>query len=317
MGDVRIDTVGVAFPENVDDFREGTFRRGQRVRLSGGGFVATGVGGMAWAEASLPNRQKRHNVEGLTLEESHDAIRDLVAEACEVLAVDKFEVQEIDEDGVLTNISVENPKIVRLDLVRDFQLSKPARLGCLLDGLASLPQGGKSKVQRFSDGKSGFAETLRVGPGAWAATLYDKHAESGGLADPGRLRAEFRLRGRQLRSARVNKLAGSLVSQQDLSEERCEAIRRAWWDRVGFGSWVGGKQSVWDALGVSGLSDREKVFFAGWYSARESGHRLEISDKTERKCRAILAELELGGDGGERLRLNYELGVEEAVECRD
>jgi hypothetical protein len=83
---------------------------------------------------------------------------------------------------------------------------------------------------------------------------------------------------------------------------------------VGFGRWVGGVRDVWDVLAGASLSDREKVFFVGWYEARKAGRRLELCDKTERRYRRVLAELELARSGEERIRLNYELGHEEVID---
>lgn len=308
---VRVDTVGIAIPENRRDFEDGVLRRGMRMRLPGGGFVATGVGGLAWVEASLPKRVNGQNVEPLGVDEVKSAIVALVAEAQALVPCESFEVKEVDRDGVVRSFSAENPKIVRLDLVRDFRLGEPSLLTSVLDGLAAVPQGGRAKVQRFADGKSGRAETLRVGPGAWAATLYDKHCESGGLADKGHLRAEFRLRARQLRSRRVAASGSEIYSLADLDEERGERIRRSWWDLVGFGSWVGASPNIWEALAGTGLSDRGKLFFVGWYMARRDGQDLVVSDKTERKFRQILKRLEIGSGGTRRVRLNYERGCEE------
>jgi len=310
---VLVDTVGIAVPQSERDLEAGRLGRGERIRLPRGGFVSTGIGGMAWIEASLPKRLTGQNVAAVELERVPDAIAELVDEAQALVECENFEFSEVDTSGVVHRVSARNPKIVRLDLVRDFQLESPNNLTAVLDGLASVPQHGQSKVQRFADGKSGRAETLRVGPGAWAATLYDKHRESGGVAERGHLRAEFRLRARQLRSSRVAALESEIYTLEDLGEERCEKVRRCWWDLVGFGSWVGGSLSIWDSLAKIDLSDREKMFFVGWYVARRDGQHLEVADKTERKFRKILKRLEIGGIGQARVRLNYELGKEEVA----
>jgi len=310
---VQVDTVGVAVPQRQRDFESGMLGRGERMRLPGGGFVSTGIGGMAWIEASLPKRLSGQNITAVGLEQVPEAIAELVDEARSLVPCEDFEFAEVDLAGVVHRVSAENPKIVRLDLVRDFRLESPDNLTAVLDGLASVPQHGQSKVQRFADGKSGRAETLRVGPGAWAATLYDKHRESGGVAERGHLRAEFRLRARQLRSSRVAALESEIYTLEDLEEERCERVRRCWWDLVGFGSWVGGTASIWDSLATTDLSDREKMFFVGWYVARRDGQHLVVAEKTERKFRKILKCIDIGGIGQSRIRLNYELGKEEVA----
>jgi hypothetical protein len=309
-----VDTVGLAFPVSADSCGSKSLDRQRRCSLAGGGFVATGVGGMAWVEASLPKRVGTSNVRPLEVSKVHEVAGDLVSEAVSALDSDPdLEVGVVDQDGVIRHVSARDPKVVRLDLVRDFQLEEPRRLGALLDGLALQPQGGRAKVQRFSDGRSGRAETLRVGPGAWAATLYDKHVESRGHASVGHLRAEFRLRSRQLGSKRAERLGQTIRQLSDVSETSCEVLRRYWWDMVGFGRWVGGVRDVWDVLAGASLSDREKVFFVGWYEARKAGRQLDLCDKTERRYRRVLAELELARSGEERIRLNYELGHEEVI----
>lgn len=313
MADVGVDTIGIAIPQNRSDFEGAVFRKASRTRLPGGGFVATGIGGLAWVEASLPKRSQGQNVEAIPVARVRDEVEALVEEARAFVECEPFVVKEVDREGVVRTFSAANPKVVRLDLVRDFQLVEPSLLATLLDGLASVPQGRRAKVQRFADGKSGRAETLRVGPGAWAATLYDKHSESGGLAAKGHLRAEFRLRARQLRSSRVTAAGGEIYSLDDLNHERGEVVRKMWWDLVGFGSWVGARNDIWGALATTGLSDRGKLFFVGWYTARRDGQDLQVSDKTERRFRQILKQLQLGSGEGRRVRLNYETGCEEVA----
>lgn len=310
-----IDTVGVAIPVTGRGVRAGVRNElgaQNRFRLPGGGFVAVGIGEMAWIEGSLPNRSRGENTAGVSLDEARALICEMVDEA--MMFVEPAEKREIEtETGILGSVSVEDPRVVRLDLVRDFSLNEPRRLTAILDGLAGVPRDGRIKVRRFADGKTGRAETLRVGPASWAATLYDKHVESGGLAERGSLRAEFRLRSRQLTSVGTRTRHGAIVSVADLEEERCEAIRKDWFDKAKFGTWVGGRKSIWDLLRETDLSDREKIFFVGWLQARNDSVVTSISSKTDRRYRRILADMpavdEYSGDV--RMRLNYEIGSEE------
>lgn len=315
MTELSVDTVGLAVPVHGRGLREhvrvASVDR-NRFRLPGGGFVGVGIGEMAWIEASLPNRARGENTVGVGLEEAKQLISELIDEA--LLFIDPAGAREITtESGVTRTVSVEDPRVVRLDLVRDFRLQDPARLTGLLDGLARVPRDGRVKVRRFADGRTGEAETLRVGPASWAATLYDKHAESGGLADRGSLRAEFRLRSRQLSSVGAQQRHGAVVTLSDVSEERCDGMRREWFDRARFGSWVGGRRTIWDALRETDLSDREKIFFVGWLQARNDSVITSISSKTDRRYRRLLASLpDLDGVGGDvTMRLNYDLGHEE------
>lgn len=310
MASSGIDTVGVSFPIDERKSREAVFAaNGRRLRLSGGGFVSVGVGESAWVEASLPKRAAGVNTESVGVAEARQLIASMVEEACEL--VEPAAPRQVERaDGSVVEVSVENPRIVRLDLVRDFSLQDASLLSPILNGLAEVPRGGAVKVRRFSDGRSGQAETLRVGPGAWAATLYDKHLESGGVADEGSLRCEFRLRARQLASARANAVDGAMAAVDDISDERCDALRRAWFDMVGFGAWVGGRDDFWERLRTLGMSEREQLSFAGWYFARQAGVEIAVCDKSDRKYRGALRELSDGRPSAGKVRLDYDVGHE-------
>lgn len=310
--EVSVDTVGIAIPCR-GGLKFGSHSNGRsRVTLPGGGFLAVGIGEMAWIEASLPKRELGVNVRGLNLDDSRASIKRLVKEAEQF--VEYSSAKSIsDHNGRKIEISADDPRVVRLDLVRDFNLQNTDLLSPILNGLAQIPRNGRVKVRRFGDGKSGQAETLRVGPATWAATLYDKHVESRGLAEAGSLRSEFRLRSRQLASAEVASASGTIISVSDLDESRCDQIRRIWFEKARFGSWISEGRSVWDFLSNVELSDREKMFFAGWLSAREANVNVKLSVQTERKFRNLLAtcHLEHQGSGVKRFRLNYESGNEE------
>lgn len=310
-----IDTVGVAIPVSGIGVRD-SFRNEMgfqnRFRLPKGGFVAVGIGEMAWIEASLPNRSRGENTAGVSLDEAKVLIQEMVEEALIFVKPAGERVIET-ESGVRRTVSLDDPRVVRLDLVRDFKLEEPRRLTAILDGLAGVPRDGRIKVRRFADGRTGCAETLRVGPASWAATLYDKHAESGGLADRGSLRAEFRLRSRQLSSVGTKTRHGAIVALSDCEEDRCENIRKEWFDKAKFGTWVGGRKSIWDLLRETELSDREKIFFVGWLHARNDSIVTSISSKTDRRYRRMLSQMPTIDDyvGDVSMRLNYELGCEE------
>lgn len=317
MVELTFDTVGVAVPVRGDGLRPGvrsdTGDR-NRFRLPNGGFLGVGVGEMAWIEASIPNRVRGENTSGVSIEEVRAEVANMVDEASKF--IQPAEPREIvTESGVSRVVSADDPRVVRLDLVRDFRLQDPSRLTGLLDGLAKVPRDGRVKVRRFADGRTGRAETLRVGPASWAATLYDKHVESRGFAARGSLRAEFRLRSRQLSSVGAQSRHGAIVALSDLLPERCEATRLEWFEKAKFGAWVGGQLTIWDALRMTELSDREKIFFVGWLQARNDSVITSISTKTDRRYRRILASLpDIGGVGDEiKMRLNYEFGCEEVA----
>jgi len=310
---IGIDTVGVAVPVRAPGSSRVILEHRERFALPRGGFVATGIGGMAWIEASLPKRLHKANVEPLPVDQVTMAVRDMVTEGLALLGADP-EVSDtiVRADGTYDEISVANPRVVRLDLVRDFHLRDPSQLSPILDGLAMIPQNARHKVRRFSDGRTGQAETLRVGPGSWAATLYDKHKESGGLAPPGSLRAEFRLRGKQLSSQRAIAANCEIRTLKDVSPDSCQSLRSLWWDLVGFGNWVGGSEGVWTQLRDAGLSDRECLFFVGWAHARRDRVDIAISEKTERRFRRLLRQVSFSSSPT-RVRLNFESGEEEVA----
>lgn len=310
---IGVDTLGVAVPLRTTESSRVILEQRERYALPGGGFVATGIGGMAWIEASLPKRIHKANVEPLPVDQVPAAVKDMVAEGLAVLGADSVVSDTIVRaDGSHDEVSDVNPRVVRLDLVRDFRLRDPSNLSPILDGLALIPQNARHKVRRFSDGRTGQAETLRVGPGSWAATLYDKHKESGGLAPPGSLRAEFRLRGKQLASQRAVAANCEVRTLKDVSSESCNGLRSLWWDLVGFGNWVGGSEGVWSQLRESGLSDRECLFFVGWAHARRDGVDIAISEKTERRFRRLLRQVTFSSSTA-RVRLNFESGEEEVA----
>jgi hypothetical protein len=245
-------------------------------KLPGGGFLGTGVDGKAWVEASLPKRVNDDNIEGLTVPEAHEALQGLISEACEyVTPTDRVLVEGVGsvEDVVL---SVDNPKIVRLDLVRDFQLRAPRHLGHLLDGLSGVKREGRTRTARFADGGRGNAQTLMVGPKSWSSRLYDKHAETVGKAPEGRLRFEAELRQKQLSSVFAKKHCGSISHVSDLEEDRLAKLRRAWFRRSGFDRCVVADPDVWTVLLQSGLPPMEQLKLRGWLDALANGVLVDV-----------------------------------------
>lgn len=198
--EARIDTFALSFPVTPEVELEGasvmtvaagtddeqqTWRR----KLPGGGFLAGGVGGSAWVEASLPKRVGDNNVDGLVLEDAIQVARDMYEEALQFVVPFEFArvsnvIRGLDETRAQPEAfatGFDGAKIIRCDLVRDFV--DVTELPAFLDALATVRQRGGHKVARYADAEAGRAETLRVGPkGAWSCTLYDKYAESGARA---------------------------------------------------------------------------------------------------------------------------------------
>jgi len=236
-----VDTVGIAVPitdfdqmgceVQISGYQTATMTYRYNRRLTGGGFIGTGVGATAWLEASLPKRvdPEGDNSTALELDPAVEALHGLYIEARQFIDVDPRHV-------------FEESKIVRLDLVRDFQ--GVDRQTELLDGLAAISQPGRAKVRRFADPSANRAETLRVGPKAWGCTLYDKHTETGGKAAPGHLRFEARLHRDQLTSVFARHNGGIVNTIEDLyrlgrdfdgdNGTSLAQAQYAWFRRVGF-----------------------------------------------------------------------------------
>ena len=253
----RIDTLGFSFDVEsnfqvrggsvaIDGF--GTAEERFRVRhgLPGGGFLNLGIGGKAWVEASLPKRIDGRNVEAVGVPEALEIARDVYEEAglfCTPRA-----------DGKRFELS----RLVRLDPVRDFD--GVAHVTELLNGLAAVPRDSRYKVRRFADPERNRAESMRVGPNAWASQLYDKHVESKGDAAAGRLRYEGRFHREQLESA-FAKANGCVMGRiVDVREDKVQRLTRASFERVGFDREVLGKASVAEAVfGCDWLSRRQQA----------------------------------------------------------
>jgi len=247
----RFDTVAIAVP--IDDFdRIGTTHTVSNFatpaethkwsrKLSAGGFLATGFGHKAWIEASIPKRMRDgENVLPVDEDELLDGLSDLYDDACRYVQVSRGHL-------------FEESKVIRLDMVRDFQNVKDQTV--LLDGLGRLDHPGRSKVRRFNDPSKGQAETLRVGPRAWACTLYDKAAESG-TAPPGSLRFEARLHHDQLTSKFASSNGGHVQVVADLVDRSTALARaqRAWFGRAGFDASVAPRDVIGQLVRNSGLS---------------------------------------------------------------
>jgi hypothetical protein len=272
-----------------------------RHKLPGGGFLGLGVAGKAWLEASLPHRVGTSNVTALPVPIALEALREAYREAssyCEPVTEHVFE----------------ESKVVRLDHVRDFDGVE--HVPFLLDGLAGIRRDDvRWKVQRHQDAERNRAETLRVGPRAWAGTLYDKHAESPEFASPGRLRAEFRLHSAQLTSIHARNTAGHVRLVADLEQAKLDRFTRAMFERCAFDREVGAAASVAESVRTfDGVSERERS--ALWAYLTMPGFAASIHPNTERKYRRIAKSLGLAvgalelAESAQVVRLDFDRGTE-------
>lgn len=310
-----LDTVGISFPIRSADTTGATVsvvgvdtpeaKYTYRRKLAGGGFMAWGIGDFVWAEASLPKRVNPDNIEALAPEQAVEVIRDLYQEVAELVEVDtrlqqtegeRIRLQEhvypaLDGTPRFRHRSWETARIVRADLVRDFDGVNA--VAPLLNGLSTIRQPGRHKVRRYADAERSNAETLRVGPKSWSCTLYDKHAETKGVADPGRLRFEARLRSRQLLSKYAHKLHAPIATVLDLTPEKVRTMTQAQFHSVGFDREVSGIGQVAARINETDLKPRVKRELVGYLAARAMGVDLAFSSNTERKYRTLAAELGL------------------------
>lgn len=337
MSVARLDTVGFSFPICSEDLQGATmavrnYGTGDesvtwRRPLPGGGFLAGGMGRSAWVEASLPKRVGEDNVEGVTVGQAHELLEHLYHEATTFVEPDLNAAPREYLDGrsdpvgprfpVSRHRSWETASLKRLDVCRDFD--GITAIGPLLDGLSTVKQNGRSKIRRYADSDRGAAETLRVGPKAWAATLYDKHAESPHHAAPGRLRFEYRARSKQLLSKRAQEWKTAMATIGQIDDDKVQTIGRRQFAAVGFDREVAGSAQLAEAVNsIDDLSDRVKRDLVGYLACRAMGVRLEMSSNTERKYRQLASRLGLVLSDEvlaqtASVRLDYDTGSQQLV----
>jgi hypothetical protein len=289
-----LDTVGISVP--VADYdptgctvsirKAGTAEetRTFRRKLDRGGFAAWGIGDVVWLEASLPKRKGDDNIEAVSTSEAWELLADMHEEASSFIEYDQA------RDGQ----RFETSKVVRLDLVRDFDgVQSP---GFILDGLAQVPVTGRSKRRRFADGERNRAQTLTVGPmKAWAATLYDKHEETLGkahVAPEGRVRFETRLRSDVLTSVWARDNGGQVRQVMDLEDVKLEQLRRGMFERVGFDREVQAMGRLAEVvLAAEDLTAAERRGLWAYLTLAPYGGDLGYSRMTERKYRRLAEDL--------------------------
>ncbi len=292
----RIDTFGFAFPIVGRDKTGGTVQTtnyGQssvtadgeivddrevyqcRQNLPGGGFVAfSSTTDSAWVEASA-KRVDGSNVEALSLRDTFESAREAMREA------ERF----VD---LAQGARFEASKVIRLDAVADFD--DITAMSELLNGLAAVPRMARLKVRRYQDAEANNAESLRVGPKAWNGQAYDKHAETNGEAERGRLRTEYRMHHAQLTGQWAAR-EGFLMRQVcDVTEDKVQRLTRATFERVSFDREVIGKASMAELVqSCEWLKPQERAQL--WCYLTMPGYVSSMHRNTQRKSRAFAAEL--------------------------
>nr|DAU79842.1 MAG TPA: replication protein [Inoviridae sp.] len=298
-GVFTLDTVGISFP--VSDYdctggvvqivnygvRDAREHRTVRHQLPSGGFVAFGKGPHAWLEASLPKAEHGSNVDGVSAGDAVTILHKLHAEALVFCQPTTF----VDDDGALVDGNdVSTAWVKRLDVVRDFH-GVPVRP--VLDALERTPRfGRKVLIKRFADPEAGGAETLRVGTrSSWSCVLYDKHAETGGIAAPGHLRYEARLRSKFLTGSHASTLASPIVSVCDIADGTLATLGVDRFHAAGFGVRVSGEAAFRQRLEALDLSSADYMTLLGYLSAVANGYPVRMSRNTVAKYRRLARSL--------------------------
>ena len=264
-GDVRIAKFGL--PDQAFTVRH---------QLPSGGFVALGVGGRAWVEASAKrSNPEGSNVEALPVPQALESMREAVREATAFCTPVR--------DGKRFELA----KVVRMDPVRDFD--EVAHVPELLDGLATVQRDGRWKTRRYADAEKNKAETLRVGPKAHGSTLYDKCAETKGQAPQGRLRYEARLHSDQLASEWARKNGVIMRQIGDVNSEKVGRLTVASFERAAFDREVQGRASLAAKVFGCELTRRQQVEL--WAFLTAPGVSEAMSKPTRLRYRKIAAEL--------------------------
>ncbi len=233
----------------------------------------------AWVEFSAPKVGTGSNVIPLPLDQALDVAREVYDEAGDLVDwVDRFE----------------HLRVGRLDVDRDFE--EVDHQGPLLSALSKVRAPYNPKTRFFPDPTRSDAVTLTRGPASrWLATLYSKEGEaahryryakaedkSRAKADldkaKGRLRYELRLR--------PDALGKSLRLVQDLNDDDLTRLRRAYFDRVGYGLEVTGMQRA-AALVMDHEAWRvdSRLALIGWLMVESQGLPVEIHRNNAKRYR--------------------------------
>ena len=180
----------------------------------------------AFLVASLPKVLHGSNVVAVTTTEAMTAVERLHDEVRQLVQVedDAFDPRRLE--------------VYRLDTVRDFTgVTNPS---AHLLALGGMRQSSKFTVQTARNGTCQL-QTLTVRHNGYAGTLYDKNTESSGLAPPGSLRFELRLKKDRLSSNWARDNGGHVLVLADLTDEKVRTLNEAGFNELNFGAAVIGK----------------------------------------------------------------------------
>ena len=178
----------------------------------------------------------------------------------------------------------------RVDVAKDFHsVVSPS---ALIRGLAPIPRRWARKNLVHADPSRNGAQTLLVGSKSGSARLYDKCAETGGLAPVGTVRCEIEARVDWVRKY------GGVSTVADLHKLGLEELGRNRFEWSAMGVEVKSTNGVVDVVAQSGLSPREQANFLGWLMTQSTPHAYVPASSTLAKYRKLQRELNisLGGD---------------------
>jgi hypothetical protein len=200
--------------------------------------------------------------------------------------------------------------VKRLDLARDFEGIDQAPT--LIRALAPIHRPYSRRNLVHADPSRLGAQTLMVGSGAGVVRLYDKHAETSGVAPVGSIRWESECRTGWLGTY------GGIKRLQDVSEGSASRLAENRWEWSQMGAEVAGDLNrLVGRVRSSDLTVREQRAFLGWMVEQASGACWEPPSKaTLAKWRKVQRDLgiasptDLVTTGAVLRRLDWDTGRE-------
>ena len=184
---------------------------------------------------------------------------------------------------VTPDCSLDEARVKRLDVARDF--GGVSDVPALLVGLARVHRPWSRKNNLYNDGTRNGAQTLMVGSGAGVVRLYDKFAETAGVAPEGQLRWET-----EARSAWLSRY-GSITQLADVNVDSVEQIAQNRWRWSGMSSEVCTRNEVVARARAAGLSPAVRRAFLGWLMETACGYDAAVNAHTSAKYRKLARDL--------------------------
>jgi hypothetical protein len=200
--------------------------------------------------------------------------------------------------------------VKRLDVARDFDGIDQAPT--MIRALAPIHRPWARRNLVHADPTRLGAQTLMVGSGAGVVRLYDKHAETSGVAPVGSVRWEAECRSGWLASY------GGMKRLQDVNEDSASRLARNRWEWSQMGAEVAGDLGrLVGRVRASELTEREQAGFLGWLVMEAAGEAWVPGSRTTlakyRKVQrdlGIAAPTDLVTTGAVVRRLDWDSGHE-------